>query len=302
MNQKIIPSLNKFYSSLYSTTLKNKSKITDKSMLISFFSFKSNVRYKLLSESAIPSYKIPKDILDELVNKKLIRATDSLNSYTITANGIWEIETRDSTLDLTGFLNHIDKKLFNVYMDSNKPLNDKQKVIIFSMIAARAFSDKSTVNLKKNDDTTNAWKEITDKSYHKLNDLGIISNLKIELNDSKSLYGNSKTERPVSNLYRHTDKLPKITKGIFKASGDQKYYLDISNDPDLLKERLKYLFEIVIGKTHVSYSEIDEMSNFCCEIANKDNIYVFDPIDHIFSKSKYDEIVTDVLLFNQYGM
>ena len=85
MNQKIIPSLNKFYSSLYNTILKNTSKITNKSILISFFSFKSNDRYKLLSESAIPSYKIPKDILVELENKNLIRATDTLNSYAITA-------------------------------------------------------------------------------------------------------------------------------------------------------------------------------------------------------------------------
>lgn len=302
MNQKIIPSLNKFYSSLYNTILKNKSKITNKSILISFFSFKSNDRYKLLSESAIPSYKISKDILGELENKKLIRATDTLNSYTITANGIWEIENRDGTLDITGFLNHIDEKYFNAYVDSNKPLNEKQKVIIFSMIAARAFSDKSTVDLKKNEDTTNAWKEITDQTYHKLKDLGIISNLKIESKDPKSLYGNPKTERPVSHLYRHTDMLPKITKGIFKASGGQNYFLDLSNDPDMFKERLNYLFDIVIGKTHISYLELDEIYNFCCDIANKKNIYVFDPTEHIFSKSKYDEIVRDVLLFNEYGM
>jgi len=302
MNQKIIPSLNKFYSSLYNMILKNKSKIDNKSILISFFSFKSNVRYKLLSESAIPSYKIPKDIFDELKNKNLIRTTDTLNSYTITANGIWEIENRDGTLDLTGFLNNIDQKYFNAYVDSNKPLSEKQKVIIFSMIAARAFSDKSTVDLKKNEETRNAWKEITDQTYHKLKDLGIISNLKIESNDSKSLYGNSKTERPVSNLYRHTDKLPKITKGIFKASGGQKYFLDLSNDPDMFKERLNYLFDLVIGNIHISYSEIDEMYNFCCDIANKKNIYVFDPIEHIFSKSKYDESMRDVLLFNEYGV
>ena len=169
------------------------------------------------------------------------------------------------------------------------------------MIAARALSDKSPVDLKKNEDTTNAWKEITDQTYHKLKDLGIISNLKIESKDPKSLYGNPKTERPVSHLYRHTDMLPKITKGIFKASGGQKYFLDLSNDPDMFKERLNYLFDLVIGNTHISYSEIDEMYNFCYDIANKNNIYVFDPIEHIFSKSKYDEIMRDVLLFNEYG-
>jgi len=302
MNQKTISSLNKYYSSLYSNILKNKSKIDNKSILISFFNFKSNVRYKLLSESAIPAYKMSKDILDELKNRNLIRATDTLDNYTITANGIWEIENREGTLDLSGFLNHIDKKLFNVYVDSNKPLNEKQKVIVFSMIVARAFSDKSTVDLNKNEDTTNAWKEITDQTYYKLRDLGIISNLKIESNDPLSLYGNSSADQPVSNLYRHTDKLPKLTKGIFKAPGGQKYFLDISNDANIFKEQLKYLFELIIGTSKISYSEIDEMYTFCCDIANKKNIYVFDPIKHIFSKSKYDEIMRDVLLFNEYGV
>ena len=297
MNKKIVTSLNKYYSSLYSNILKNKNKIDNKSILISFFSFKSNVRYKLLSESAIPSYKIPNDIFDELKNRNFIRATDTLNNYTITANGIWEIENENGTLNLTDFLNHIDKKYFDMYVDSNKHLNEKQKVIIFSMIAARAFSEKSTVDLKKNDETTNAWKEITDQAYYKLKDLGIISDLKIESNDPKSLYGNPKTEYHVSHLYRHTDILPKISKGIFKASGGQKYFLDISNDSDMFKERLKYLFEIVIGTHQISYSEIDEMYNFCCDVANTKNIYVFDPIEHIFSKSKYDEIMRDVLLF-----
>ena len=303
MNKKIITSLNKFYSSLYNNILKNKSKIDNKSILISFFSFKSNVRYKLLSDSSISSYKIPKDILDELINRNLIRATDTLDNYTITANGIWEIENIDGKLDLISFLNNIDQKYFkDVYLESNKPLTEKQKVIIFSMIAARAFSEKSTVVLRINEEITNAWKEITDQAYYKLKDLGIISDLKNELNDKKSLYGNSRADSPVSNLYRHTEKLQKITKGIFKAAGEQKYFLDLSsNDPDMFKERLKYLFELVIGTSQVSYSDIDEMYNFCCEIANTKNIYVFDPIEHIFSKSKYDEIMRDVLLFNEYG-
>ena len=241
MNAKLFRALDKFYASLYTTMLRNKRKIIKESIFISFLKMSSNTSYELLSESSIHAHKISSEIIDELQNLNLIRGTDSLNKYAITAIGIWEVENKTNLINLPKFLAYLDEKHFDVYANSSKPLNDKQKVIIFSMIAARTFSEKSTVDLKRNDDTTNAWKEITDQVYCKLKDMGIISNLKIESQDGKSLYGKPGTEKPVGNLYRHTDKLPKLTKGIYKALGQQKYCLDLSDDCGLFKEQLTYV-------------------------------------------------------------
>lgn len=296
MNAKLFRALDKFYASLYTTMLRNKKKIEKESIFLSFLKMSSNTSYELLSESSIHAHKISAEMIDELQNLNLIRATDSLNKYAITAIGIWEVENKTDLISMPSFLTYVDEKYFNVYANSSKPLNDKQKVIIFSMIAARTFSDKSSVDLKRNDDTTNAWKEITDQVYYKLKDMGIISNLKIESQDGKSLYGKLGTEKPVSNLYRHTDKLPKLTKGIYKAPGQQKYYLDLSDNCDLFKDQLIYLFNLVIGNKQISYSEINDLSDFCRNISNEKNIYVFAPQDHIFSKSEYDEVINDILL------
>ncbi len=290
-NQEMV--LKKFYQKLYDNLEKNKKKMKENSVIISFLDLKSNDRYRLLSESSIFSYKIPKEILSELQNKKLIRNTDTLNSYTITAKGIWDIENKNNFISELILLDYLDQKFFNVYNVSEKPLTDKQKVIIFSMLAARTFSEKSSVDLKKDETVMNTWKEIVDKSYEKLKSLNLISEL-----DQKDLYGKSGNEHPVSNLYRHTDELPKKTRGLFKALGNQKYFLDLLQNNEISKETLSFLFKQIFNNKVLSTSEINEIDSFCREIAFTKNIYLFDPRDHIFSKPEYDEIIRETLLFS----
>ncbi len=293
MIENMETTLTKFYQKLYNNIEKNKKKVNENSIIITFLDLKSNVRYQLLNESSISSHKIPQKILIDLQNKKLIRSTDTLNSYTITAKGIWEVESKNSIINETILLDYLDQKLFNVYNISDKPLTDKQKVILFSMIAARTFSEKSSIDLKKEETVMDTWKEIVDKSYEKLKSLNLISKL-----DQKDLYGKVGTEHPVSNLYRHTDELPKKTRGLFKALGNQKYFLDLFQNSEISKENLDFLFKQIFENKVLSSADIYEIDKFCRDIASTKNIYIFDPREHLFSKPEYDEIIRDLLLFS----
>ena len=63
-------------------------------------------------------------------------------------------------------------------------------------------------------------------------------------------------------IIRHTDALPKKVNRIFKAPGDQKYYLDIMEEGELNLEKLVYLFKKVFGEV-MDLSNVDEIVEHC---------------------------------------
>lgn len=269
-----------------------KKKIKNNSIIISFFYIKSNDRYRLLNESAIPSYKIDKAAISYLEKEKLVRETETVGQYTITAKGVWEMEKQNEILNDSIIVDYIDQKFFNLYTKVDKPFSEKQKVIILSFIATRSFSADSVIDLKTNDKRLNKLKEIIDESYHLLKTLNLISKLQYkELYRSKTV-GN---EHIVSHLLRHTDALPKITKGIFNAKGKQKYYLDLYKEDTFSEKDLIFLFQKLFDHKKLHYSNLEKLNKFFVEIAHNYNIYLFQIDKHIFTKSKFDQIIKDIL-------
>jgi hypothetical protein len=150
------------------------------------------------------------------------------------------------------------------------------------MIAARTFSDKSPVDLKKDVYCMNSWKKILDTTCDLLIKLKIIKKL-----DSTTLYGKEGNEHPVSNLIRHTDALPKKTRGIYKAIRDQKYFLDIYQNDEISTEKLSYLFNLILGNS-LELNQVEDILPFLNKIAYGSDIYLFEADQHIFSDSKYE--------------
>lgn len=285
MEANLEPYLKKFYDKLYNNLMMKK-KLKNNSVFLSFLEIKSNVRFRLLSDSSIPRFKIPRDILTNLQTKRLIRGTDEINTYTITARGVWEFENKKNVISEASLVEYLDKKLFNIYGSWKKP-TDKEKIILFSMIAARTFSEKSPVDLKKDDATMDAWRDILDEACEKLKSLKVVSKI-----DKKIWHEKKGNEHPVSHLIRHTDALPKKTKGLYKAAGKQRYYLDLYKDSQISKENLSYLFWLILnGK--ISITLIEEVVNFCCKISYDKSIYIFDLEEHIFSRPECDDIIKD---------
>lgn len=278
----------KIYSKLYEEIVNKKRKLSKNSVLFSLKDMKSNDRFKILKNSAITSSGVSKEIVDELLNKGFIRM-ERINEYILTALGIWEIESKDNILDTEKLIKDFDEEIFNLYKTAEKPLIDKEKLILFSMIGARAFSQKAALNLKKDDTSNDAWKEIFDTSYEEMRNLNLISSTKEKLYEKK---GNG---TPLSYLLCRANDLYKKTKGIFVQDGKQKYFLDISIDEDVDVDKLAYLLKLIFAEIKLNGKEIDEVYKFFSELAYKKNNYIFDTTEH-FSKPKFDSVIKEALL------
>jgi len=283
--------LERFYNKLHDNLIKKYKKEKNRSILIWFFDIKSNDRFRLLKDSSIQKIKIPTEALNKLLSNKLIRETDTVGEYVITAQGIWSIEKEKGILSEEVLLDNFDVKFFNLYSASEKPVSEKHKILLFSMIAARSFSEQSSVDLKKKNITLDAWEDIITKSYEFLREMDIITKLNKDM-----LFGKKGNEHKVSNVFRHTDSLPKQSKGIFKAIGCQKYYIDLYREGEISIENLRYLFKQIFGEKKLSVIERDNICNFCDQISTSKNIYLFDIECHLFHDPEYDLVIRDALL------
>jgi len=295
MHLDVFPTLEKFYTKLYDNIILKKKKVYNRSIILQFFNLKSNDRYRLLEESGIPIYKLDTqpEIIKYLEKKDYIRETASINNYVITVKGIWQIENNKLVINEKILLEFLDDKFFSFDKEIKKGLSDKEKIIIFSMIAIRSFSEDSAIELKRDETIKIELKNIVDDSYDILKSLKFISKL-----EKKDLYGKLGNELPVSNLFRHTDSLPRPTKGLFKALGDQKYYLDLYTDKEISKDNLKYLFKKIFDGQNPSIEKLNSIYDFCCKVAHNKVIYIFDINRHIFSKPKYDNVLHETLFYH----
>ncbi len=270
------------------TLLALDNKLVQNSVLLSFFNFKSNIRFNYLLKAAQNADNIPDIIIKDLLESGDIREIGDMNNYTITGKGIWEIE-RDYKLTENQLINFIDTKYF-VVESENKDLSDKEKVILLSLIAIRAFSGEFCIDLKRSEYLLESMKRIIDASHEILFDLGVIT-----MQYSK-LYGKKGNEHMVSNLIRHTDSLPKKTKSFFYAPGDQKYYLNIIEGGTIGKKDLLWLLKRILGKNVITdLEQYDRLKTFFNTIPYKEGYFVFENIDKSFVNHEIDDLIEVIL-------
>lgn len=278
--------LRKYYNELYNAVLLNKNLKKD-SIIYSMLKTPSNNRYDLLSNSSLNSFKFKLSVINNLISKEYIRSVDNVNEYTITAKGVWEIEVHDKKISSEELIEYIDKEYFNLFK-SNKSLIDKEKVILFTMICARTFSDNSCIDMKKSSEVGMAWKKIFDICGQTLVDLQTIKEY------PGKIYGKGGNEDPVSYLLKRANDLFKKTRGIYTSPGDQKYYLKLS-DQNHIKENLSLLLWLVFGDK-LDLNKVEVISNFCNQVAYDMGIYIFDLDKHFYLNPEYDDLLKDALL------
>lgn len=280
-----------FYTKLAINLLHKYKKEKYKSIIPWFFEIKSNDRLRLLYDSRIGKSRFIADDIDILIKAKLIQGTGEFEEYVITAYGVWEYEINKNIISLDKLIEHINQKYFNEIEKGDKPLSEKHKIILLSMIAARAFSETSAVSLHSEEQILNTWEEIIWASYKLLKDLKVVS----EMTDLE-LFGKRGNEHKVGNFIRHSDGIPKGTKGIFTAAGDNKYYLNLYKDNSINNIGLEYLFKVIFGDIKIPMEEIDNICTFLDKIAATKSIYIFDKNSHKFHHPRYDTIIRDALL------
>jgi hypothetical protein len=263
------------------------------SLLTSLIEITSNKRYSLFITSALDKLLVPPLTANILLTNGYIRETGDNNSYAITGKGVYYVELKEGKNDMDRFIDFIDSKYFDILIKAETKINSKQKIAIFSMIAARTFSIDSPMDLKRDDNAKDIWEKITIDSYQFLQQLGVIEKI-----DENKLFGKAGNEAPVSNYYRHVgEQLPKLTEAIFKSnSNKQQYFLDVSSNGEIDADKLSFLFRKIFSGLTLESFQINEIYNFLKEISLSQERFIFDRKKHIFSHNKYDRILREVLI------
>jgi len=228
-----------------------------------------------------------------LINKGFIRfsPTGELDYYVITAKGIWEIEKLNNTINNNIIIEHIDSK-FYTFDTISRDIKDKEKVIILTFIACRAYSAKASINLNTDDKKLLAYlEEILYKTFDLLLEYNLFKNYKKRSN----LLGNSKTLHPVINLIVHSEDLPKKTRGIFKAVPHvTKYYLDLYKNNEINTKGLGFLLWLIF-QDKIDIELEDRILNYCyeCNLEYGTKIYKHESL--IFTKAEYDDVLKEAM-------
>lgn len=277
----------RFYTSLSDNLIRERG-LKENSVLLSLLRTQSASRYRLLRKSTLSSIVIPSEVLTSLLAKGLIQCVENIDTYAITAKGVWQYEQKTNLIDQETLLTYINDRYFVPKMKGD--LNDKEKVILFMMISTRAFSEKSSVDLKKSDTTKDKWKEMLTGSYDLLDDLSLLGKL-----GKEEFLDKTGNVHIVSSIFRHNNQMVQKTRGIYSYNRKQEYYLDLYENSNFSQNRLSYLFWKIF-KGDVSSGSVSRIAEYCNETSRTQSIFLFDMSEHKFSMPEYDTVIKDGLM------
>lgn len=226
----------------------------------------------------------------ELVVLGLADHAGADHRITLSAKGIWEAEQSKSILDTAGLLTYIDEKWFNCFAESKSALTDKEKLILFTLLAARAFSAETGVRLSRKQ-THRAWVELVLSASDFLRSYDIIGDIGTEEALRPASAGTGPP--PVVKFFRHTDDLPKKTDGIYIAK-QLNYYLDLESDGAIDKGRLARLFGLILEEK-ADFTTAEALGSFCRDRAYDIAVQVLPPNAPNFASLEFDQLLESSL-------
>jgi len=287
MENDNLPHLEALYAKLRKTMTE---KLENDSVFLTLIRKDNNPVLRILNDAAVRSSEIPHLVLQDLKDKGYIQDGVVESTYLITARGLWEIEKEKGLLSEHQLVDYFQQKKFdNRYVDAR--LNDLEKILVFSMIAARAFSAESCVDLlgERHESVIKGWEQIIISSADFLSGTNIVNIPKQRVLVKK---GN---EHPVNFLFQHTDKLPKKTRFYYKALGRQrKYFLDVSERGNISTSKLSNLL-VQIFEKKMKYENIQITVDFCRRTAYDFSVAVFEAGLQDFADPDCDRIVEEAI-------
>jgi len=148
-----------------------------------------NKRMRILRKSAVPAISLNSNHLEQLINQNYVEFIDKKRNVCLTSFGIWHVENVLDIVDTKALLDFIEKKLFDCFADFNRPLSDKEKVILFTLLSVRTFSKNSAVELN-NVNGHDGWEKALYSSFNFLYENEMISDeslLSFMTQETKSL-------------------------------------------------------------------------------------------------------------------
>ena len=281
--------LGKYYKELLNNLKSSNKRLINNSILLTFIKLKSNDRNLILNKSALPRHQTKKDEHNQLLQQGLIREADGkIDQHVITAKGIWEIEKEKKLISDLQVLAFIEREYFT-FGAANKPLSDKEKMALLSMVLARVFSSDVAMHLNS-DSVMDVWRDIFVIAHDFLKENKLVfSDSNHDL--SRKEKGNA---HPVFHLMVRLNNLPKSTHNIFKFSEKRKYYLDIDIDSDEGAKKISLILRLVFERVpdYELFCETLKLSN---EIAYTHATKVIDNAKYL--RPKYDKVIEKALKY-----
>jgi hypothetical protein len=288
LDQSTILILNVLYEKLVqSMTLANK-RLLDNSIFLTLLKLTSNDTYKIIRNA---SFKFEKAFYKEITNLESLKYVskpddkEKLDELVITAHGIWYIESTKGIIELNDVLNYIqDTKL--EFPKAKLALVDSEKVIIYSLLAIRTFSDVATMDLNS-PDLCNKWQDIIENII--IPHLRESKIIKLESVIDKK----TGTEDPISYLMRHANNLPQKTNNLFVPTKKNKYYLSLNtNHKGKGINQVSFLLNKIIPKID-SIQMSSNLLKFLCDVAHNQSLYVTPTFE--FITNSWDQILKESL-------
>ena len=259
MDKKTLNILEKFYKKLRVNFLREEYKLEKGSILLALVKMTSNKTSKLLNESSVRLKTFSENDLKLLESIKYIRnSDDEADELILTALGIWEVEKDICGMNELKILEFFQDRYFS-FSKTGKPLTDKEKIIMLSMIGGRTFSEDSPMDI--NDSRRrDSWLEIFNLSNEFLFEHHLIK--------EKSLpFEKQGNEHAVAYAMRRANDLSKKTNRIYcSGSNKMQYYMNLEDAGSVSVKYLKNLFKLIFDRV-TERELVDAICEYCNRIA-----------------------------------
>jgi hypothetical protein len=285
--------LRTFYKLLLDQTIRSEKKIKNNSLFWTLIICNEKSRFNIMDLSAQSKHLFDISLLENLVESGfLIFNSVQIDGefYALTPKGIWYLDKMEKGFEDDDLIKFISSKFFN-FKKKGLPINDKDRLALFTMIGIRNFSLNSKMDLRDIREC-NEWEKIFEISYEFLNSKGHFSKFYKSYDE---LVTKKSSEPPIINLMRHTNDLPIKSEHIFNNPGGKlgkTYWLDLSKDGNFIKVKFIHLLNLIFGEIK-SFPEIQEINDELNLLAHNHAKLVIK--DFKFIKSSYDELIYESL-------
>ncbi len=226
-------------------------------VVLSLLKKSSNDISRILKESAIDGNYVDEDLKKELTEEGYAQTIDNTSNLSLTAKGVWTVESIEDHATIDDLISGIDNYCFNGFK-KKVPIPSRNKIVAFSMVAMRSYSKESAVDVRLEKNVSEYWWNIFLEVNDFLLNVGAIPE-KDSLRKGKQKSG---IEDKASDLIRHSDKLPRLTDDIFSKSGNNQYWLEVLNDKGTIDTDRLSLFIKLILKDKIDEYNCDEFWKF----------------------------------------
>jgi hypothetical protein len=257
-------------------------------LLLASLDVKANKRHRWLRSAAFSSDDIDKIALGDLVESGLAIEIDEPGKFAITLKGVWTVENTEGRLSIDQLMSYLDTKYLD-FFERPGPLSDKYRVVILSLIAVRAFSIDSPIDMYASDASKAAFARVLKEAVDVLSSLGQLRGL-----TSAKLFRTKSNEDVLTDFLRHTDDLGQKTRSLFRVSNPVRYYLNLYERRSLSMRDLAFLFERVLD-ARISAAQADSLATWCESKAFGEGLEIFDQSKHIFGAAEFGDRVRAAL-------